>query len=176
MGRLARVVAGVLFAALASAPASAHADLVSMTPADGSTVVDAPTSVTLTFSEDVQALGTTVAVLDARGNAMQAAQVMVQGAQARISLLPLTTAGEYRVNFRVLAADGHVVTGSQHFTYAPNAVPTPGVAPDAGGTSADVSQQRSLGMSGIVAWTAFLMMLAAIGFVLVRYLLHGRRG
>ena len=38
-----------------------------------------------------------------------------------IDLMPLTTTGTYRENFRVLSSDGHIVNGSESFEYAPSA-------------------------------------------------------
>jgi len=109
----------MVFGMLGIASAQAHAELVAMDPAIGSTVAAAPASVTLTFGEDVQALGSAIVVLDSNGNAVQTGDLGIDGAKISIALQPLTMAGTYHVNFRVTSADGHVVDGSETFVYAP---------------------------------------------------------
>jgi len=119
MRRVAVLVASLLFSGFGIAAAQAHAELVSMSPAAGSSVEQAPASVTLSFNEDVASIGSTIVVLDADGNAMQTGEPRVVGGEITIDLLPLATAGWYHVNFRVLAADGHMVSGSETFALTP---------------------------------------------------------
>lgn len=119
MRRVSVALAGLLLVASA-APASAHASLDSMTPAAGSTVSTAPAQVVLTFDEPMQALGSTVAVIDPDGHAVQTAELIVRGQTIAVDLLPLRTPGTYHVNYRVLSSDGHIVTDSRTFSYAPS--------------------------------------------------------
>ena len=118
MRRVAALIASLLISGFAIAPAHAHAELESMTPAIGSTVTSAPESVTLTFGEDVTTIGSTIVVLDPNGNAMQSGDARVDGATIAVDLLPLTVDGTYHVNFRVVSTDGHVVDGSETFELA----------------------------------------------------------
>lgn len=122
MRRMAILIAGLLFSGFSMASASAHAELVSMNPVAGSTVTTSPASVQLTFGEDVADLGSTIVVLDPLGNAVQIGDPHVAGAVIAIDLRPLTDAGTYHVNFRVLSRDGHVVNGAESFDYAPAVV------------------------------------------------------
>ena len=123
MRRMGVALAGLLavFAAIVTAaPAFAHAGLVSMTPAVGSTVTVAPSQVVLTFDEPMQSLGSTVAVIDPAGHAMQTSEMAVQGTRIIVWLLPLHRPGTYHVNYRVLSGDGHVVTDTRTFRFAPS--------------------------------------------------------
>lgn len=112
MRRAAVVLVGLLIALLGTGPAAAHAELTGF-------ALDAavqPHVVRLTFSEQVEALGLDLIVLDPNGNAVQDGEPVVDGASITVALQPFTVAGDYRVNFRVLSADGHVVTGSNTFS------------------------------------------------------------
>ena len=88
-------------ALLWSAVALAHAHLTGSSPADGSHVADAPTTLVLSFSEAAQLTAPAAA-------------------QARIRVpLPALAAGDYVVSWRALGADGHLVPGQIRFTIAP---------------------------------------------------------
>ena len=108
--------------ALAS-PASAHDELLSTDPADGASLAEAPDAVTLTFGEAVVQLGTAVVVTDAAGAKLADGALVVDGAVVTRAITPPTVAGEVRVSYRVVSADGHPVTGSFTFTVA--SVPSP---------------------------------------------------
>lgn len=101
---------------ISASPASAHARLVSATPASGA-VVSAPGAVSLTFNERFAAPFSSVAVKDGQGRAVALKQEVSQdgktlsGSFAR----PLTT-GVYEVRWAIAAADGHRMTGSHSFT------------------------------------------------------------
>ena len=112
MRRTARLLLATVIALLPmhfAIPAQAHADLVGVQVGPGM-------SVRLTFTEDMRALGTTVVVLDPRGQAVHDGDPVVKGSVVEVRLLPAIVVGDYRINFRVLSADGHVVSGSETFT------------------------------------------------------------
>jgi hypothetical protein len=121
MRRTAVAIALLLFGFLGVSAAQAHAELISMDPVSGSTVTSSPIAVSLTFGEDVQALGSTIVVLDPNGNEVQTGRLRVDGASISMGLQPLAETGTYHVNFRVMSADGHVVNGSETFEFAPSA-------------------------------------------------------
>jgi methionine-rich copper-binding protein CopC len=102
---------------VASAPAaSAHAKLVSISPADGATVATAPDQVVITFSEDLLATAVRVEVHDAEGVPVTDGAPKVDGAVARQPLVDGLAAGGYSVTYRVVSKDGHPVSGSTTFT------------------------------------------------------------
>lgn len=113
MSRTKWLMAGA--ASLLSALAHAHAHLSASVPAEGSTV-RAPEQITLSFSEAAR-----VTALTIRGEG---------GAEQKLSPLPTATAkqvtvpvpklvpGRYTVSWRVLSEDGHVMSGTLHFSVA----------------------------------------------------------
>ncbi|WP_421735419.1 copper resistance CopC family protein [Cellulomonas sp.] len=118
-------LAGILGLALAlsavvlgASAAQAHTVLQSTDPAVGSTVPVVPEIITLTFSEPVLALGTTIMVHTPDETMVNIGPpVLVDNtvSQAVTGELP---AGEYTVLYRVTAADGHPVEDQFRFTAA----------------------------------------------------------
>jgi methionine-rich copper-binding protein CopC len=99
--------------AVAAAPASAHSDLVSSSPEDGATLTRAPSSVVLTFNEDVQVTGTAVVVTGPDGVRVdRGADLVVDATTVTVPLDETTTPGTFTAAYRVVSADGHVITGS----------------------------------------------------------------
>ncbi|MEJ5913258.1 copper resistance CopC family protein [Pseudokineococcus sp. 1T1Z-3] len=123
------LLAGLL---LVGAPsASAHDRLVGSDPEAGAVLDAAPSQVVLTFSAEVQEIGTVLALQDAGGDVVAEAQTAVEG---RDVVLPVTTdlaSGEYRVVYRVTSSDGHPISGEVPFSVdtADAAVPTTEPAP-----------------------------------------------
>mgnify|MGYP003325487686 FL=1 len=149
MRRIAVLLAGMLFTTLTIGPVWGHADLTSMTPAPGSVLTEPVPSVTLTFGEEVRALGSVAVVIDPAGHEVQTGLV-VQGSTVTLSLGELTVVGEYHVHFRVDSADGHVIEGSEVFTYnGPVASPSPiAVATLAGGGNNGAGAESGEGGDG----------------------------
>lgn len=109
-----------LFAAAAvvasTSPVSAHARLVSATPASGA-IVSAPGAVSLTFNERFAAPFSSVEVRDNQGRAVTLRQEVSQdGKTLSGSFARPLTAGVYEVRWAIAAADGHRMTGSYNFT------------------------------------------------------------
>ena len=103
--------------ALLPVAAFAHAHLDHASPAVGSTVTQAPTEVSLWFTEALEAKFSTIEVRDAQGTAVQAGPATLardNAAQLRVPLkaLPL---GTYNVIWRVLSVDTHRTQGN--FTF-----------------------------------------------------------
>jgi copper resistance protein C len=127
---LGRTLASVLLALallLAGGPARAHTPLAGSTPEEGAVLAAAPAEVELEFTQAV-------------GRDFARAQVSVDGADAQevapvvdgaVVSVPLAAsgAGRYRVDVRVVGADGHPVEASLTFTVDPSAEPT-GADPD----------------------------------------------
>jgi copper resistance protein C len=125
--RWGRVLVAVLIA-LAGAlgvasPAVAHDYLVSSSPADGSTITSAPSTVTLTFDAAVLGTGngsTVVAVTGPGGKHFETACPVVHNDDVSAAVR-LGGAGTYTVAWRIVSADGHPVGDSIRFRYAPKA-------------------------------------------------------
>ena len=113
-------IAAALGAALAlygAAPAFAHAQLRSATPAAGSSVQTAPAEVVVNFSESLEVAFSSLIVRDAAGKRVDKADSHVDGdnkTTMRVSL-PTLQPGVYTVDWRAVSADTHRVNGS--FTF-----------------------------------------------------------
>jgi methionine-rich copper-binding protein CopC len=111
---LAALGAGLALA-LVAAPAYAHTELTSSTPADGATLSTAPAQVVLTFSEAPVALGAQVVVTGPAG-AVSAGAPRLDGLTVVQEVQPSAPAGRYTVEWRLTSDDGHPVSGTFAFT------------------------------------------------------------
>jgi hypothetical protein len=137
---LGTLLAAPVLGTVAAAPALAHTRLVSSTPASG-VPAQAPGEISLDFTDPVQPGLSTVSVTGEDGQQRAAGTPTAGGdddASVTQALVAPLDPGTYRVAYRVLAADGHPVTGSFEVTVvaapsptatpaspAPRAVPTP---------------------------------------------------
>ena len=113
--RLAAIVALVL--AFASA-AHAHSLLLSSLP-HADAVVNGATAVTLRFNNRIEKKLSQIRLVSPGGEA-QPLTVRTGGAvDALEAPLPALAAGRYRVDWRVLSTDGHVVSGTFAFSVSP---------------------------------------------------------
>ncbi|WP_224392356.1 copper resistance CopC family protein [Pseudonocardia sp. ICBG1293] len=124
--RLAVALPAVLLVLVAgAAPAWAHTELESSNPAADAQVATAPTSVSLTFSEQVPAADATVTVTGPDGTDYAAGPASGDDGTLAVPLRPLGAAGGYTVTYRVVSDDGHPVSGTVPFTLTS---PGPGAA------------------------------------------------
>jgi hypothetical protein len=102
-------------------PASAHTTLESSNPAANSIVETLPESVTLIFGEKLITLGdaNSITVIDEAGKDLINGKPEISGATITSKLVASQSVGVIKVNYRVVAADGHVLTDSYQFTVAP---------------------------------------------------------
>lgn len=127
-------VIGVLVAFLAAlaAPAGAHTALKASSPKDGGRIDTAPSQLLLEFTRPILAVGYRIVVQGPDGQQYQAGGPQITNLiKVAQPLKPLGPPGEYRVEFRVVAYDGHPLTGGMRFTLT-----KPG--PAAGGAKAEV--------------------------------------
>lgn len=128
--RVPRLLAVVLLllglAVVTATPAAAHTGLESSTPADGSTLRRSPTTLVLRFADPVVP-GTAVGALSGPGGRTSLRAPTVRGATVRMTLAEPAAAGRYRLTWRVVADDGHPVSGTLRFEVAaaPAASPSP---------------------------------------------------
>ncbi len=98
-----------------AASASAHDGLESTAPSDGAKI-DGPSSVTLTFSEDVLDVeGANRIVVTGPAGAVDST-LTVRGRVVTAALDGALPGGRYTVQWRVASADGHPVSGTFGFT------------------------------------------------------------
>ncbi len=122
---------------LTAGAASAHAARVSADPADNAAVSTGPGRVSATFNEDLQTTFAAMTVVGPDGNLWTAGDPEVHGTVVSVGVRPLGPVGNYRVNYRVTSADGHVVAGSWSFRLTVAGTGTPGPAAQSPGDSPD---------------------------------------
>ena len=178
----------VLASAMAFAPAVpafAHSELLESTPAAGATLSEAPRQVQLVFGENVQEQGGAIVVQAGDGSRVDQAGTFATNANvATVQLAKEAPSGKYTVNFRVVSADGHVVSDSFNYRLESSAPSTPSTsastAPSAATpdpSSSPLAATNDADDSGSSA--VWILGLGAIGLVLVAAMIavavRGRR-
>jgi methionine-rich copper-binding protein CopC len=119
MNVVRRAVAGLLVGAVAliavPGTASAHSELIGSSPAQGARPDAAVTAITLTFESPVAPDLADVVLVGADGERV-VHEPAVSGSVVTVPVSPLDVAGDYQVSYRVVAADGHPVSGTYGFT------------------------------------------------------------
>ena len=105
----------VLAVSMAPSGAWAHAMMHSSNPADGATLIGSPRAVNLTFTEECRV--TAMRLLDEAGKERQLRREGGRAAatSASATLAAPLTPGTYRVEWRALGDDGHVMSGTVRF-------------------------------------------------------------
>lgn len=118
-----------LVALLASASvASAHAPLTGSVPADGASG-PAPAAFTLTFGHEARL--TSLTLRPENGDARPVPGVARElSAEHRVPA-PALKPGRYELAWRAAAPDGHVMSGTIHFTVVVASAPRPAAGPSA---------------------------------------------
>ena len=171
------LVSAVLIA-VPLAPASAHNSVVSTTPGAGSTVTVQPGTITLVSNDELLNVPASnlISVTDAPGRFYGDGCATVKGVSISTKA-QLGGAGDYTVQWRVVSADGHPVSGSWSFHWAPEAGQVlatgsvqqpvcPGSVPlETPTPSAASSASNSSGSSTTLIWflIAIASMIAAAG-------------
>jgi len=99
---------------ISSDPASAHTELIKSSPKADKTISVMPTSVKLTFGEELLVISgsnkqsNSITVKSPSGKTVSTGKVQVNKNIATVNLLILQDSGKYQVTFRVVAKDGHV--------------------------------------------------------------------
>ncbi|MEV6716543.1 copper resistance CopC family protein [Lentzea sp. NPDC051208] len=127
-----RALIAFLFAGAAvlvtAAPAAAHNALIGSDPKDKSSLEVGPSTVTLTFDQDVQGGQgiNTISVVDSNGGHYEAAgDPTIKDTTVSAKVDALGKAGEYKIGYRILSADGHPVSGELTFTLTKDGTGTP---------------------------------------------------
>jgi copper transport protein len=108
------VAASALFAA--ASPAFAHAKLIGSRPVADETLASSPERVELEFSVRVQPAASSIAVNGPEGGSVAVGEMQAANDEKKLSVtVPQLTPGEYRVLWRVLSADDHVISGEFSF-------------------------------------------------------------
>ena len=121
LARRRRLAVAALGLVLLATPAWPHASLVRSSPARRATLTSAPDRVQLWFNEAIEPKFSSVSVWDGAGQRVDLEDARVEPDDPKrltVGLKPLGR-GAYRVRFRVLSVDGHVVESEFPFTLRP---------------------------------------------------------
>jgi copper transport protein len=116
------LVALLLISTFVAAPeqqASAHATLAKATPGVGKVVNISPKIVRLTFDEDLISLGKAnqIKVTNSKGAVVSLTNTTVNRSTASVQLKKGLVYGTYTVTYRIVSADGHIVSSKYKFYY-----------------------------------------------------------
>lgn len=162
LGALLGMVSGLLLVGIA--PADAHNILIRTSPVDGTTVARLPDVIVLTFNEPGQADGTVVAVTGPSGN-VSSGSAMLINSDVRQAVGAGSPPGLYTVDWRVVSADGHPVTGAFTFTATKG---TSGTAtPRPSDTPATPAASASSGATGWAVGGGIAVFAIGIGAILL---------
>jgi methionine-rich copper-binding protein CopC len=175
MRRAAAVLAAALTAVLVTtAPAEAHTTLTSSDPKKGATVTS-PRQIQLTFGDPVRFTG--VVVLDAKGGHHESGKSQAVDNHVTEQVAGVLVPGVYTVGWRVVAPDGHPVTGEYTFTVKGGggaASPAPSssaAAPSAGPATTPAAESSKPASSAGWWWIGLGILVVALaggGLALVR--------
>jgi copper transport protein len=160
---------GLLGLMLAGAEsASAHAALLSTTPAQGSVVRTAPGSVVLHFSEQVTLPADALRVFDPAGKRVDSGATGHAGsdqATARVALKSGLAQGSYTVSWRAVSADTHPVSGAWTFSvgHSSSTASVPGEQAPTGSPAVGALY----GASRFVSYAAYALLVGAGVLVLL---------
>lgn len=118
-----RLIAPVLSIALllnATPMAEAHSSLISSHPKSGAVLKAVPELVTLTFNEKILVIPgshpNSLNISSTSGESLAKGALKVSGNKVSISLKSKKLTGTLKVAYRVVSADGHVISGQYLFT------------------------------------------------------------
>ena len=155
-GILAGLLAAILGVLLAS-PASAHAELVSSTPANGAQLDQAPATVRMRFTEAVNLIPGGIRLVDAQGATVRTSEPAVAGHTVRWRMPGDLSEGSYVVTWRLVSSDGHPVAGAFSFGIGTPALAVAGNSPTA---------PFSVVVVRLAGYLAFALFAGVVAFVL----------
>jgi copper resistance protein C len=160
MAAVAAAMTGVL---VTTVPAEAHTTLTSSSPAKGATVTS-PAQIRLTFADPVRFTG--VVVTDAHGGHHESGKAQAVDNHVTEAVAGPLAAGAYTVGWRVVAPDGHPVTGEFGFTVkgggdAASSAPGSSAAP-AGPVTQPATQPAEHGSSAGWWWIGLAILVVAL--------------
>ncbi|MBC7632342.1 copper resistance CopC family protein [Aeromicrobium sp.] len=109
------LVLGLTLLVLGSGPASAHASLVGSDPADGSSRATAPSTIVLTFNENIGDPAFVV-VTAPDGTKVSTSKVKAVDRTVTATVADIDKKGRYSASYRVVSTDGHPVEGTFSYT------------------------------------------------------------
>ncbi|MSO27739.1 MAG: copper resistance protein CopC [Candidatus Nanopelagicales bacterium] len=112
------LIIGTLALLVNLSTASAHTQLLSADPIDGSVLSSPPTQVVLTFDEALLEEAVAIAISNSTGEVVSGTVASAAGAIVTIPWPTELAPDTYAVVYRIVSDDGHPVTGSIGLTYS----------------------------------------------------------
>lgn len=167
----------LLWTLLPAQAAQAHAALTGTDPEEGTVLAESPDSVTLHFNEPVQPVEEVMRLVDANG-ADHPIETTTSDHDVVVTMGHDLPGGGYSLNWRVVSADGHPISGVLGFAVdapgeapseAPAEAPTtePGVEEAAGGTGDEAEADGRTAVTAVAA-LHYLGLLVFAGLVCFR--------
>ena len=151
-------------------PAAGHAQLVASTPADRTTIAEAPTQVLLEFSGRLIADTASVTATGPQGE--QALTTAGSSTTVTARWPAAWSQGDFRVAYRVASSDGHIMTGAIRFTVTSKPTNDPSAATTADPPPTADADQNAIGPTtdsteaspgAVPPWLATVAILGAVG-------------
>ncbi|WP_329043996.1 copper resistance protein CopC/CopD [Amycolatopsis sp. NBC_01488] len=152
---------------LTAAPASAHVEIISATPGDGTRLTTAPAQVSVTLSENIGIQPGSLKVVDTQGTAVDTGPVFQPGdvaEQVAVRLRPGLPDGSYLVEYAFISADSHPVRGTFAFVVGSGPLIT-----SAGAVAAATGTDPAVDVvSTVVRWLSYagVVLLGGLVFLL----------
>lgn len=161
---LAPIGAIMLLLLFQAGAASAHTGFLDSTPADGARLETAPNQIVLTFGEAPLDQGLAMVAIGPDGSNTPL-KPHVEGAKVIAPWPPADSSGVYRVSWRVVANDGHPVSGAIEFSIGPassSARPQPPTPETASAAPEATGSQDSFPMWVLIPIGILVVILAAV--------------
>lgn len=169
MRRSLPVIFVLLMALLAPAAASAHARLEGTDPPQGAVVKAEPSAVIFEFDEPVEGNFGAVRVYDAAGERVDEGDAFHpdgEGPKLGVHLKPGLPDGSYTATYRVVSADGHIVSSGYVFSIGnPGKAPTQTVGELIGGSGNGKVAEVSYGLARGLEYTAIALAVGGVAFL-----------
>ena len=174
MRRSLPVILVCLVALLLPAAASAHARLEGTNPPQGAVVKQEPSAVIFEFDEPVEGNFGAVRVYDAAGERVDEGDAFHpngEGPRLGVHLKPGLPDGSYTATYRVVSADGHIVSSGYVFSIGrAGRAPTETVGELIGGAGNGKVTEVAYGLARGMEYTAIALAVGGIAFLLICWL------
>jgi copper transport protein len=156
---------------LAPASAAAHARLEATSPPQGATVKREPAAVVFTFDESVEGNFGAVRVYDAQGQRVDEGDAFHpngEGPKLGVHLKPSLPDGSYTATYRVVSADGHIVSSGYVFSIGkPGVAPKQTVAELVGNSGSGTVTEAAFGIARGLEYAALALGVGAFAFLVL---------
>ncbi len=156
------------------AAASAHAILETTSPQRGAVVPREPAAVIFGFDEPVEGNFGAVKVYDSKGNEVDQSDAFHpngNGPQLGVHLKPGLPDGSYTATYRVVSADGHIVSSGFVFSIGKaGSAPSQTVAQLIGNSGSGPSTEIAFGVARALQYGAIAIAIGALVFLLLVWL------